>query len=169
MARRSSSPRAKPAPAGTALDSGLRYLAGRAHSRVELRRKLQRKGFPPEEVEGALARLRGLGYLDDDAFARGLVKRRSTSRGPAALAAELAAKGIDRAGVAAALAGLDAEAQLAAATRLAEHLYAGIREPGYQEMLNRVGPKLLRRGFSSNVVRAACRAVLAGTPTTPEA
>ena len=168
MKRRSSKPTRR-APSGTALDAGLRLLARRAHSRVELRRKLERRGHELPEVEAALRRLTELGYVDDAAYARGLVRRRSVARGPLALAAELSAKGIDRAGIAEALQDVDEESQLAAATRLAERLYAEKPLPGYQEMLDRIGSKLIRRGFSSSVVRAACRAVLAGAAGTPEA
>ena len=161
--------RARAAPTGTAVDSGLRYLTGRAHSRDELRRKLLRKGFETDEVEAALDRLVELRYLDDEAFARALVRRRSTNRGPAALAAELSAKGIDRAGVATALAGLDGDAQLAAATRLVERLYAAKPVPGYREMLDSIGAKLVRRGYSGAIVREACRAVLTGASGDAEA
>jgi regulatory protein len=168
MARRTSS-RPKGPPAGTALECGVRLLARRAHSRAELRQKLVRKGFEADDVQAALGRLAELGYLDDEAFARGLVRRRSVSRGPLALAAELSAKGIDRAGTAAALAAFDPEAQLAAATVLAERLYAAKPLPGYRETLDRVGSKLLRRGFSARVVRAACRAVVSGAAIGSEA
>jgi len=154
VARRSSSP-----PLGTAIDSGLRYLTGRAHSRVELRRKLARKGFEDDEVEAALDRLTELGYLDDNAFARAVVRRRSTSRGQMAIAAELVAKGVSRPDADEALAGFDPEVQLEAATRLAERLYAAKPPPGYREMLDRIGSKLARRGYSTTIVRAACRAV----------
>ena len=102
-----------------------------------------------------------MGYLDDAAFARGLVRRRSQTRGSLALAGELAGKGIDREGAASALAALDGETELAAATRLAERLYAAKPSPGYREMLASVGAKLARRGFPASVVRAACRTVLA--------
>src|SRR5581483_2674979 len=148
-------------PQGTALDSGLRYLAGRSHSREELRRKLARKWFDCDDVFAALDRLAELGYLDDAAFARAVVRRRSTTRGAAALAAELSAKGISRAGVAEALSDLACTSQRKAATRLAERLYADKPVPGYQEMLNRIGVKLVRRGYSSSIVREACRAVMA--------
>jgi regulatory protein len=142
------------------LDAGLRLLARRAHSRAELRQKLRRRGYQDDEVEGSLARLAELGYLDDAAFAEGLVRRRSSTRGPMALSAELAAKGIDRAGAAAALAGFDPDAQLEAAIRLAERLYV-LRPPtGLQETLDRIGTKLMRRGFSAGVARAACRSVV---------
>jgi regulatory protein len=168
MARRTSS-RPKGPPAGTALECGVRLLARRAHSHAELRQKLVRKGFEADDVQAALGRLAELGYLDDEAFARGLVRRRSVSRGPLALAAELSAKGIDRAGTAAALAAFDPEAQLAAATVLAERLYAANPLPGYRETLDKVGSKLLRRGFSAGIVRAACRAVVSGAAFGPEA
>jgi len=160
VAERSFSRRRKP-PTGTAYDAGIRLLARRAHSRAELRQKLARRGFERGDVDATIVRLAEMGYLDDAAFARGLVRRRSGSRGALALSAELAAKGIDREGTAAALAGLDEDAQLAAATRLAERLYAARPSPGYREMLDSVGAKLARRGFPAGVVRAACRAVLA--------
>jgi regulatory protein len=143
-------------------------LARRAHSRWELRRKLLMKGFGAEAVEAALARLVELGYLNDSAFAHGLVRRRGAQKGPLALSAELAAKGVDRADAAAAVAGFVPEAQVASATRLAERLYG--RSPGmsYREMLDRVGTKLIRRGFPVNVVTAACRSVLATAAQQPE-
>jgi len=163
--RSSRGSRPKAPPAGSALDGGLRLLARRAHSRLELRQKLHRRGYDPVDVEAALSRLAELGYVDDGAFARGLVRRRSGVRGPRALAGELSARGIDRAGIAKALEGLDEEAELAAATRLAERLYAARTLPSYKEVLDRIGSRLMRRGFSANVVRAACRAVLAGGPS----
>jgi regulatory protein len=149
--------------ATSALDAGLRLLGRRAHSQAELRRKLDRRGYTPDQTEAALSRLIELGYLDDRSFAEGLVRRRGAIRGPLALSAELAARGVDRAHADQALAGFDAEAQLAAATRLAERLSARKPQAGYRDMLNAVGPKLMRRGFSANVVRAACRAALPGT------
>ena len=160
MARRSSSRRGAPRPAGSALATGLRLLARRAHSQAEMRQKLARKGYVEDEVGSAMARLTEMGYLDDAAFARGLVRRRSSTRGSIAVSAELAAKGIDRQGTAKALAELDAESQLASAMLLAERMYPR-GNVVYREMLDRVGVKLLRRGFPAGIVRAACRAVLA--------
>ena len=118
------------------------------------------KGFETEAVDTALAHLVELGYLDDSSFAKGLVKRRSALRGPRALSAELAAKGVERAEADAAVAEFDTEAQLVSATRLAERLYARRGAVGDREMLDKVGTKLLRRGFRAPIVRAACRSVL---------
>lgn len=162
MPRRSS----KPAhPAVPVLDAGLRLLARRAHSRVELRRKLARRGYPEEEIRDALARLGELGYLDDAAFAASHVRRRSATLGPLALSAELAARGVDRHVSGRALAGFDHTAQVASATRLAERLCGHMRPAGYGELLDSVGSKLLRRGFSPGVAREACWAVWADRQT----
>jgi len=166
--RQRSSSRAK-LPVVGALDAGLRLLARRVHSRAEVRRKLGRRGYGEEEVESAVARLGELGYLDDRAFAEGHVRRRSAARGPLALSAELAARGVDRRLAGAALDGFDAEGQLASATRLAERLFGQKAFPGYREMLGSVGAKLLRRGFSPGIVRAACNAVWKGTSNDREA
>ncbi len=164
MPRRTSSP-----PAVPAIDAGLRLLAARSHSRHEIRRKLGRRGYTEEDVAGAVARLVELGYLDDRVFAEGHVRRRSGSLGPLALSAELAARGVDRAAADEAMASLSGDAQLAAAIRLVERLGRRKSFPGYRELLDSVGPKLVRRGFSPGMVRAACRALWEGTVGTPEA
>ena len=143
-------------------------LGLRAHSRVELLRKLGRRGYTSDEIDSAMVRLNELGYLNDRSFAEGLVRYRSASRGPRALSAELAARGVDRARADAAVAGFDSEAQLASATLLAGRLYARKPAAGYREMLDSVGAKLMRRGFSADTVRAACQTVLSGAQVRPE-
>ena len=110
-----------------------------------------------------MTRLSEQGYLNDASFAAGHVRRRSATRGPLALSAELSARGVDKHMADAALAGFDPEAQLAAATRLAARLAGDRRTAGYRELLGSVGAKLLRRGFSTTVAREACRAVWTGT------
>ena len=166
--RQRSSRTPKP-PAGPAFDAGLRLLAIRAHSRVELRRKLDRRGYASAELDATIARLSELGYLDDVAFAAGHVRRRASTRGSRALSAELAARGVPRDVAAAALDGLDGAAELAAATRLAERMCAGARPAGFRELLNSVGPRLLRRGFSERVARAACAEAWRRTEPGPQA
>jgi regulatory protein len=163
--RRSSS---RKAAAGSAYDAGVRLLARRAHSRAELRRKLGRRGYDEAEIDEVVRRLAQAGYLDDAAFAAGHVRRRSESRGPLALAAELAARGVDRRLSDDALRGFDRQAQLAAATRLAARLAGHGRQAGYRELLNSVGPRLLRRGFGQAIAREACRAVWSGTASPSE-
>ncbi len=159
--------RSKPQPPVAALDAGLRLLARRAHSRVELRRKLSRRGYEEEDIRAALTRLAELGYVDDALFADGHIRRRSASQGPMALSAELAARGVDKHTAGAALRAFDRDAQLAAATRLAERLCGRNQPAGYGELLDTIGVKLLRRGFPQAVARDVCRAVWARAAGTP--
>jgi len=110
-----------------------------------------------------MARLDELGYLNDQAYAESLVRRRAGTRGAMAMASELAAKGIDRRVSGEALAGLEPEAQLASAVRLATRLRGSREVSGYRDLLNSVGPKLMRRGFSTGIIQSACRALLAAS------
>ncbi len=156
-------------PTATALDAGLRLLARRAHSRVELLLKLTRRGYEGDEIRTALKRLEELGYLDDQSFARSFVRRRGSMRGPRALSAELAARGVDRTHVDTAVSEFGETEQLAAATRIAERLYARKPAPGCKEILDQIGTKLVKRGFSVTIARAACQTVLAGRSEPSEA
>lgn len=150
----------KPAPpGGSALDAGLRLLARRDHSRAELKRKLSRRGHQEEALEAALRQIAETYRQDDLRFARSYVRMRAPTRGPLAISAELAARGVDRHKVETALAGYPEAEQLRNATRLANRMFARMdeAEPGLQE---RIGARLARRGFPIPIVMAACRAVL---------
>jgi regulatory protein len=98
-----------------------------------------------------------LGYLDDAVYAHALVDSRSTRRGARAIAAELHAKGVSREDSDAALAGLDPEAELAAAVLLARRL---LRAPAGREEQQRAAAALARRGFAFSVARAAIALIL---------
>ena len=115
-----------------------------------------------------MGRLDELGYLNDLSFAEGLVRHRAASRGPRALSAELAQKGVGRAQADRALASYTEALQMASAMRIIERTYGKRDITEYREMLNRIGSRLLRQGFSTTIVRAACRAVLSGTSPHPE-
>ncbi len=140
---------------GPAYDAAIRLLATRAHSGREIRDKLVRRGHPDAEIGPVLERLRGAGYLDDAAYARALIRRRSASRGARAIAAELAAKGVGREEARAALGELDAGDQVEAAVELARRMLIGASAE--RQDLQKVGARLLRRGFSMEVSRAALR------------
>ncbi len=166
MPRRSSS---KAPPPVRAFDAAVGLMARRAHSQAELRQKLGRRGYDEAEVEAAVTRLMEVGLQSDRVFAEGHVWRRSRSLGPLALAAELASRGVDRETADRALAGLSPQAEVLAAHRLAGRLAGNTEFATYQALLRSVGAKLLRRGFSIPVARAACDAVWTGTSNTPEA
>ena len=139
----------RPRPPTDPYQLAVRLIGSRAHSEAELRRKLRQRGCEPGDVEAALRRLRALGYLDDAAYARGLVARRSAGRGPTLIAAELAAKGIDRELAAEALREVDRQQHVEAARRLVE------RSPGM--LPGRLAARMHRRGFAADLIREVLR------------
>ena len=89
--------RTEPAqPKGTAYAAALRALALRRLTEVQLRERLSRRGFADDAVDGAVARCRGEGYLDDRLFAQLYVEGRRKAVGDARLVAELVRRGIER-------------------------------------------------------------------------
>ena len=84
-------------PAGSAYVAGLTLLAGRDLSAAQLGDRLRRRGFTPEATDAAVARLRDEGALDDGRAALSPARRAVDVRrqGPARIARELVARGID--------------------------------------------------------------------------
>ena len=63
------------------LNYAVRALGGRAHSTGELREKLRRRAERAEDVDAVLAKLKGLGYLDDRRFAESYAASRLENQG----------------------------------------------------------------------------------------
>ncbi len=156
-----------------ALDAAARLLEARPRSEDEVRRRLLRLGYQPGLVDGAVARLLALGYLDDAAFARSWVESRDRARprGEHALRRELAQKGLDPSLVAEVLAerrdaapagAPDAPgADEAAAERLlVRRLGPILREPDPRRRLGRAYALLARSGFAPDVCSAVARRAL---------
>lgn len=140
----------------SALATALRLLSYRPRSTAEMRERLARRGTPPHLQEETLQRLREMGLLDDEAFARSWVesRQRTSPRGRRLLARELRAKGIGGEAARRSLAHLDEEeAAYRAAARRAPAL-AGLP---YDQFQRRLGDFLLRRGFSYETVRHTVR------------
>lgn len=77
------------------METGLRLLAARDHSRMELRRKLCARGSDPESIEQVLDDLESRGYLNDSRFTEQYVsERKRKGYGPVRILQELKAKGI---------------------------------------------------------------------------
>lgn len=162
--REGRAPRDGPAkPKVSAYDAGIRLLATRPYGGVELGRRLLRRGYGDDEVRSALDTFGELGYVDDATFADLYVTHRAGRRGPRALAAELAAKGVDREIVQAAVGRFDGEAQVGMAARLVRRHIGSNLPPTYKQLLATEGARLLRRGYSRSIASAACRAVWMGT------
>lgn len=141
-------------------------LGLRAHSAAELGRKLARRGFDGETIDAVLARLVEQRYLDDVEFARALFDHRGGSRGGAAIAAELAARGVSREVAQAAVGDLDSEREVEAAAGFARRWLPRADPGSLRSLLDIAGSRLARRGYSPSVVREACRRALGGGSAT---
>ncbi len=138
-----------------------KLLERRARSEFELRERLIVAGLDRPVVDRAIERLTAIRLIDDHAFALQWVTDRSARKGlaPAALAAELEAKGVSREVAEAALAeaAVDEEVQArAVAVRLSRKVAA---RPATTQA-TRLRDMLMRRGFSPEAALAGVRAVL---------
>jgi regulatory protein len=125
-------------------------LAGRAHFRAELAKKLAARGYEQSEVAAALDRCARQGFLDDLATAKAFVEeRRRRGLGRSRLAAELSRRGAGREAIAAALGELSAEDDLAAAREAAARWRRGGSADGA-----RLARHLDRKGFSRRAILA---------------
>jgi regulatory protein len=145
----------------SAMERAARLLAATSRSEADLRSRLRHAGYPAGVVERVLTRLIDLGLLDDLAFARNWIERRARTKGLSvgALRAELERKGIDRETAETALAesGLDEDG---AALEWAARLAGKVAHRPLREQAGRLRAMLLRRGFSTEAVEGAVRAVL---------
>ncbi len=152
---------APPDPRNTALA----LLARRAHTRLEIRRKLIRRAFPESAVDACLDALAERGLLDDAGTAAALASSRARSgRGRSRIASELAAKGVSRTDADAALAALD-PADEARSLRLALEKRARALPAALtpQARSKKLFDHLVRRGFAPSAVLEALRTK--GEPT----
>ncbi|MGD2216739.1 MAG: regulatory protein RecX, partial [Gemmatimonadales bacterium] len=81
-----------------AIDAALNFLSYRQRTGREVRRKLVERGFSPEVIEAALARLAAVRLVDDEAFVAAYVRDRIAHRpmGVRRMIQELYLKGIAR-------------------------------------------------------------------------
>ncbi len=139
-----------------ALHAALRYLELRPRSVAEVRERLRQKGFAPEPIAAAVARLSESGLIDDASFSRLWVESRQRSRpkGQFALRAELRRKGIERDTIEATLAEQTSpESERTQAEALArQNLRKYAAAPDRQSFQRRMGGFLQRRGFAPDVV-----------------
>lgn len=135
--------------------TALRFLTARPRSVAETRRRLVHFGFSSGTVDEVVAWLRELGYLDDEAFARGWVDSRARLKpvGARRLELELREKGVAQEAARAAVAGVtreqEAEWAAAVATKRLAHLGGLPREAARRRLYG----FLERRGFHPDVIR----------------
>lgn len=128
----------------------LRLLSTREHSRLELERKLARFEQAPGELTQALDELQAKGFISEQRVMESVLHRRAAKLGATRIRQELQDKGLDRALVEQALAGLK-DSELARAREVWRRKYdVAPASPAERARQQRF---LLTRGFSAEVVR----------------
>lgn len=139
-----------------ALQRALNYLSYRARSVEEVRNRLQRYGHAEPTVTGVIERLVELGYLDDNTFARELVRQRAYKWGPRRITLELKLKGVDSVMAACAI-----QKEFASRSELETALTAAHKRYNNKDksatMARRVYGFLMRRGYSVEVCTEVAR------------
>lgn len=139
----------------TALQRALGLLTRREHSRKELTRKLVSRGVDAAEVEAAVDKLSGAGWQDDRRFAESLVRSRATNGyGPLHIRAELGTHDLPAEVRQNALDEFDGD-WTEIARDLVARRFSRIEDRRLRE--RKAGDYLMRRGFPSDVIRAAVR------------
>jgi regulatory protein len=132
-----------------AMGRALNLLGYRARSEGEVRERLGRYGYAPGTVEGVVARLFELGYLDDEEFARQKAREKARRYGPRRVSADLLKSGVGREVAAGAV-----EEEFAGRSELEDARSAVARRyngEGSEAEARRVYGFLARRGYSAGV------------------
>lgn len=129
------------------LESAAAMLDIRMHSSGELRKKLADKGYPKDEIDEAIEKLREYSYVNDEEYA-GIYAKKLAAQGKAGrrIEYELMKKGIDKSVAKEASAGLS-ESSFDAAMRV-----AGSMKCQTEKDLARIGRKLASLGYETSVI-----------------
>jgi regulatory protein len=138
-----------------AMNRALHFLGYRARSRSEVRERLRRYGYGEETVRAVIGRLEELGYLDDEEFARTVVREKARRYGPRRVSADLRRSGVDTE-----LAQGIVEEEFAERSEVEAARSAAARRynrGGSDAEARRVYGFLMRRGYSADVCAEVAR------------
>ncbi|MGK5025649.1 recombination regulator RecX [Janthinobacterium sp. RB2R34] len=132
----------------------LRFLSMREHSRMELRRKLQRHAQEDDDVEALLDSLEQANWLSQERFSESLIHRRSARFGNSRIMAELQSHGIQGEALQELKAGL-AEGETERACEVWRRKFGTVAVDAEQR--NKQMRFLMQRGFSQRAVQVAIK------------
>ncbi|HWP94764.1 MAG TPA: regulatory protein RecX [Gammaproteobacteria bacterium] len=136
--------------------TALGLLARREHARRELRTKLLARGHAETDVERVLDELEGRRLLSEDRFVEQFIASRvARGTGPVKIRAELVARGVAEAVIAAALAAAETDWR-ALAERVRQKRFGPVL-PATSAERARQARFLAARGFTQEQVRGALR------------
>lgn len=143
-------------------ERALRLLSVRSRSRAELRQRLLRADFEPEEVDAALADLEAVGLIDDEAFARELAEsQRRKGMGRRAGMAALRVKGVDRELAERIADDVNPEDEAERAVEVATRRLPRLQGLDPETRRRRLVDFLMRRGYDPETARSACLRAMA--------
>jgi regulatory protein len=149
-----------------ASELALRYLEPRARTSREIEQRLRRGGYAPGIIEAVLAKLTGLGLVDDTDFARQYVEQKARPAGSRPvgrrrISADLARKGVDRETIDDAVAAVDDDREQELARAAARGRVKQIPSDPQERFAERrrLASFLARRGFGWSVVEPVLREI----------
>lgn len=133
----------------------LRFISYRPRSFFEAEKHLVQKGYEQQLVEQVLKSMKQMGYLNDFEYAKNWVAERRSGKklGISRLKQELKQKGIDSVIIDEVIGEEDVDGERQLVTEVAIRRYSRLRNENWQKVERRLGSYLLRRGFSSRLVR----------------
>lgn len=147
-------PRA-PLDAQGARNAALRLLSRREHAAAELQFKLTRRGLSDDAAGEVVDAMAQAGWQSDERYAEMLVRNRvAQGYGPLRITHELEAVGVDRAGVAAALAAADCDWSVLCAEVYRRRFR---QAPQSAQDWQKAWRFLASRGFSAEQVRSVLK------------
>ena len=142
----------------TAMERAMRLLSMRAHTSCELRQKLLRAGFPPDEVGSAVAECEKHHYLDDRLFAEDCTDLwLERGHGIRSIRCKLRQRGISAELAAAAIGDSEDQEPEAACRAIDGKMPSLLREKDPRKRRAKALRFLAARGFSGNAVNAAMK------------
>ena len=149
--------------AARAANVSMNALTRRGLSRWELEKTLTARELEPEEVAAELDRLDRVGLIDDAALAETIVRIQHERKGlgRSAIVAELRRRHIDQDHIDVALEQLDGDGELVRARELALRRAPQVRSLDNETAKRRLSGFLMRKGYSSGIVRTAVDEALA--------
>ena len=138
-----------------AMGRAFSLLGYRARSESEVRERLGRYGYVEETLEGVILRLKELGYLDDEEFARLKARQMARKYGPRRVSTELRQSGVGED-----LARYVVDEEFEGRSEVGEARSAAARRyngRGADAEARRVYGFLVRRGYSAEVCAQVAR------------
>lgn len=141
--------------------TSLRLLAASPKSRIELSKKLSRKGYRPQVIQETLDELEKQGVLNDLAYARNLILRwtQGKNSGKKKILFELKRRGVSRGVCETVLAEISPEEERRQALEAGLYRWQRFKQLPQEKRRKRVYDFLVRRGYDFELVRDLLREI----------